>query len=193
MISEDYFITLVIRVTRARCALTAPLMDSELAQLMLHTNPKQVATQLQGDRDEYHRLWAYLTNVACAMSRLLSILEWTALARVTDKSVIIPLREGEIRLCFDNFVILSRSVFKESHYVIENHPQLRMGEDDAIQFRLMNAAVAWSHLEPECEPDLMKGLCEELVTDHGEFFLTILELYYETNLTLAKMRELSPY
>ena len=193
MISEDYFITLVIRVTRTRWALQAPEMESDLGQLMLHTNPKQVATQIQADSDEYHRLWAYLTNVACAMSRLLAILEWTALARVTDKYVIIPLDEGEIKLCFENFAKLSRSVFKESHFVIENHPQLRMGTADEVQFRMLNAAVNWAHLNPECPPDMMKGLCSELVSDHGEFFLTIMELYYETNQTLAHMQALSPY
>lgn len=173
--------------------LEAPEMDSDIAQLMLNSTPEQVASQLQLDGQEFSRIWTYLTNVACEMSKLLALLEWTALARVSDKLVVIPLKEGEIKLNLWQFSELSQIMFRVIHKVIVDHPQLRVGEGEAVQFRLLNAAVEWAHLAPECAPDLMTGLCKELITDHGEFFLTVLELYNETNITLAVMEKHSPY
>ena len=191
--SSANFIRLVHRFTNSETDIAPPAMDSEIGQLMLNSSPSQIASQLQSDGYEYTRVWSYLTYVACEMSKFLAILEWTALSRVNEKYVIIPLKEGEIKLCLEEFCELSRIMFKEIHRVIVDHPQLRMGEDEAIQYRMLNAAVGWAHLAPICAHELLEGLCKELVTDHGEFFLTVLELYNESNQTLASMKKYSPY
>ena len=170
--------------------LNAPSMESDIGLLMLRSSPEQVATQLNADPFMKTKIREYLSNVACEMSKLLAITEWTSNAKVRKNKVIIPQKEGSISFCYLNFFELSRLIFLATHEIIDPHPQLRLGDaGDAAQFRTLNAAIEWAVMEPECPFEHRKNLCKELIVDHKEFYVTILELYSETLRTLIAIKK----